>query len=247
MTDSIIIHSIINDMITDVENTSKNDAIYCFLSRIHFFYKSMSINKYYIYTLCLCILILFFKLKTKSTFNNLLLLSNLVYSYIFMIIWGWYVHFISHNISFTELYNHFIHKNRSFDTFCLFIFRYTFDFHDQVHHDTSINKHWLFLFIECIQNLLTQGIILFFFHLDKLIHPYIIILWAVTYASAHLINYNLSCIKHCHVDHHKNCKTNYGIDYMDIIMGTKYDYLDIENINHVSINMIIITLILFFL
>ena len=44
-------------------------------------------------------------------------------------------------------------------------------------------------------------------------------------------------------DHHKQKNTNYGIDLMDIIIGTKYDWNDLEDYNHYSINAIILTLL----
>lgn len=247
MTDSIIIHSIINEMIDNVEINNKNDLIYRLLSRNKYLYKSISINKYYFLSLLISIFFLFLKQKTTSYSKNVLLINNLVLSYIFMIIWGWYVHFISHNFNVTDLYKYLLKNNNKnwLDNVCLFLFKYTIDFHDIVHHDTNINKQYLFLIIELFQNFLTQGFILFVFGIDKLINKYIILLWCLTYTSVHLFNYNLSFIKHCHKDHHTNSKTNYGIDYMDIIMGTKFNYLDIENINHYGINILIITFLLY--
>jgi hypothetical protein len=247
MTDNIIIYSIINEMIDNVEQTNKNDIMYRFLSRSNEVVTSLYINRYYFMTVFVCIIFLFIKQKTKSLIKNIYLFNNLCLSYVFMIIWGWYIHFISHNINVSELYEFLLKNNHKnwLDNTLLFIFKYTIDFHDQIHHNTSINKQYLFLFIEFIQNILTQGGILFFFGIDKLINKYIILLWCLTYTTVHLINYNIPSIKHCHKDHHTNCKTNYGIDYMDIIMGTKFNYQDIENINHYSINIILITILLY--
>lgn len=46
--------------------------------------------------------------------------------------------------------------------------------------------------------------------------------------------------------HHLDKHTNYGIDIWDIMFNTKYqgDNTDIENINHYSINVVIISAIL---
>ena len=42
-------------------------------------------------------------------------------------------------------------------------------------------------------------------------------------------------------------KTNYGIDIYDIIFGTKYHWDDLENYNHYSINIVIITGLIIFI
>lgn len=246
MTDSLIIHGIINEMIDKVEQTNKNDILHRVIRRSDDLTKSIYINRYYFTTLFICMIVFYMKQKTSSLYKNVYLFTNLIGSYVFMIIWGWYVHFISHNISFTEIYTYLLDNTHNWiDKMILFIFKYTIDFHDLVHHNTSVNKYSVFLIIECIQNIVSQGLWFFLFNIDKVINKYIILLWVCTYASVHLINYNISYIKNCHKEHHINYKTNYGIDYMDIIMGTKYDTKKIENINHYSINLIVITIILY--
>ena len=46
-----------------------------------------------------------------------------------------------------------------------------------------------------------------------------------------------------HIDHHKDSNKNLGIDIWDIIFGTKYDWNDIEDINHYAINFILCSII----
>jgi len=67
------------------------------------------------------------------------------------------------------------------------------------------------------------------------------------YASGHIINYSF-IEPSTHRDHHMNEKTNYGLDLYDIIFGSKFNWNDIENYNHVAINTIIFTsLIIYFM
>ena len=42
-------------------------------------------------------------------------------------------------------------------------------------------------------------------------------MWALFYATYHLINYPLKGEKHVHSEHHKDYYTNYGPDFMDIL------------------------------
>ena len=71
----------------------------------------------------------------------------------------------------------------------------------------------------------------------------VILLWALMYATAHNINY-LFLKPTVHRDHHLHEDTNYGLDIADIIFDTKYDLTDIEDYNHISINLIVITAIM---
>jgi hypothetical protein len=73
----------------------------------------------------------------------------------------------------------------------------------------------------------------------------VLLLWGLLYATVHNINYIiLGCDQH--TKHHIDPKTNYGIDTLDILFDTKYDINNIENLNHGSINVIIITLIILY-
>ena len=66
------------------------------------------------------------------------------------------------------------------------------------------------------------------------------------YATIHNINYN---IIHplTHQQHHWNDKTNYGIDIWDIIIGSKYDWNEVETYNHTAINLIVITAVIYYI
>ena len=75
-------------------------------------------------------------------------------------------------------------------------------------------------------------------------------LWALFYATVHNINYRIiEPIEH--ENHHKDEKTNYGIDIVDIILNSKYNTkhksnipITIEDHNHAAINIVIITILI---
>jgi len=71
-------------------------------------------------------------------------------------------------------------------------------------------------------------------------------LWGLFYASFHIINYTF-VEPTVHSDHHLNIYSNYGIDIFDILMGTKHDWSDIEDYNHYSINMVLISVLFYFI
>jgi sterol desaturase/sphingolipid hydroxylase (fatty acid hydroxylase superfamily) len=77
----------------------------------------------------------------------------------------------------------------------------------------------------------------------KLIDIRVLLLWAFMYATVHNINY-VFIKPTTHKDHHVNNHTNYGLDVVDILLNTKYDYNDIEVHNHVAINLILITYVI---
>jgi hypothetical protein len=72
----------------------------------------------------------------------------------------------------------------------------------------------------------------------------VILLWALAYCTGHTINYDyLKPVAHQY--HHKDAHTNYGIDAWDIFFGTKHpDDKEVEDINHYSINMVVLTALL---
>ena len=83
-------------------------------------------------------------------------------------------------------------------------------------------------------------------YLLNLIDNRVVFLWAFFYATVHNINYII--VKPItHKEHHINDKTNYGIDIWDIIVGSKYDWNNIETHNHTAINLIIITAVIMYL
>ena len=150
----------------------------------------------------------------------------------------------------------YIKSNKKMNRIMETIIYYSCDFHDKIHHDTSINKKPLNWFMEFFQNLLMEGGGLILFaqwcnfsinikNFKFKLNRSVLLLWGLLYASVHNINYILlGCNQH--TNHHIDPKTNYGIDTLDILFDTKYDINNIENINHGAINMVVITLIVWY-
>jgi hypothetical protein len=183
--------------------------------------------------------------KTLCNFKFL----NCVFSWIFIGILGYFTHVISHNIDLRKIYNSFDNnytRNQYFNT-TMDTFLKIYEFHSETHHDLEINKDALNIFYEVITNIYTQGLgFIIFVEFVKLIDYKVVLLWCFMYATTHNINYNI-LQPSVHRDHHINCHTNYGIDVMDIIFNTKYDNNDIENFNHVIVNLLLITFIILLL
>jgi len=122
---------------------------------------------------------------------------------------------------------------------------YYMDFHEETHHDTTINRQIPNLLTEFVLNFLTQGglfmlVILF----CRYVNIYIVLLWALAYCTVHNINYDY-IRPAAHQYHHQNKHTNYGIDVWDVLFQTKHpEDKTVEDINHYSINMIISTAII---
>jgi hypothetical protein len=220
------------------------------------------------------ILISIFSISYFTMGNTVSSYVSGIYTYLFMAFWGYLMHYISHSYNFTELYQqstNFILKkchnisiiNKIIET----ILEITIDFHAIIHHDSSINRNPTNVIIEFIQNFLTQGgflIILnnyisptFIISLKSSVNPFkillnnnILLLWALFYATVHNINYRIiESIEH--ENHHKDEKTNYGIDIVDIILNSKYNTkhksnipITIEDHNHAAINIVIITILI---
>ena len=47
-----------------------------------------------------------------------------------------------------------------------------------------------------------------------------------------------------HSDHHKDKHSNLGMDIWDIIFGTKYNWDDIEDVNHYAVNFILSSIVI---
>ena len=165
---------------------------------------------------------------------------------------GYNIHSLSHTHDACMAYDNKFSKthprlNKAIVTFLT----YTFDFHDKIHHDSSINKEPLNIIIETFLNFMVEGGFLLLFtriiEFNMSFNSYnfkfnraILFLWAMLYATSHNINYNLnSPIQH--MNHHKEYNTNFGIDTLDILFDTKYDIENIEVFNHGAINIAIIT------
>ena len=165
-------------------------------------------------------------------------------------LFGYLVHYVSHHMK-NKLgkkyltYDNIFTRNRVCNSVITYIIRVA-EFHDSVHHDTSVNKKFTNIVFEFMNNVLLQGVIILMFKLFlNFMDDKIILLWALFYATVHNINFNIT---HpiAHAEHHVNNKTNYGIDIWDILIGSKYDWTHIENHNNTIINLIVITTIIIY-
>ena len=199
----------------------------------------LSIKKNYLYflTLFFCL----YKFKQNKKYNSSYI--KLVFSFIIISMIGYFSHYISHHFNFTDFYkknDNILTRNSYINNISTGICRFL-DFHDSRHHDTSINKQIQNIIYEFLNNVIIQGIGLVIF--IKIMDIRVIILWAFMYATIHNINY-LFIKPTTHSDHHLNSHTNYGIDFVDIIFNSKYDWNDIETHNHGAINLLLITYII---
>ena len=174
----------------------------------------------------------------------------LVYSFIVAGGTGYFVHVFSHKFSFEDMYtdefkNYYsIVDNSVLDRISKH-FIYISDFHRKTHHDTEINKKYYNLIMEFIQNFVSQGVFpIIAIYLSKFVNYWIFILWGLTYATVHIINFNIFTSK-IHEQHHLDDNTNYGMELYDIIFKTKYND-ELENINHYLINFFVIAVLIYF-
>jgi len=140
-----------------------------------------------------------------------------------------------------------------------------FDFHSKIHHNPHLNKLWYNRVVEFLENFIMMSI-----PFTYLVHTYniglnissntfylnktISILWGLIYTTIHNINYaivNPQTHKEHHIKDLNNAYndsdeqvTNYGPDTIDIMCDTKYKTNIIEDFNHGTINIIILTIIL---
>ena len=158
-------------------------------------------------------------------------------------------HRISHHLNFTDTYNKFKKSNINpcMDNFLLKTCK-VLDFHSTTHHDSAINKQPENILYEFLNNMLAQGgfFILIVTFVNYFIDFRVILMWMLAYATNHNINY-LFLKPSTHRDHHLDGNTNYGIDLADILFDTKYDLDDVETHNHISINLILITLLIIYI
>lgn len=160
---------------------------------------------------------------------------------------GYLIHWYAHNFSWMEQYN----KLDNVITMCKPVsylaekWCYLMDFHRKTHHDSRINKQYKNLFMEFLNNIAGQGFfVLFGSYVARRLNLWIVVLWALLYATAHNINYDLLLMSNTHMTHHLTTYTNYGIDIYDILFNTKYDFNNIERYNHYAINLVIITMMI---
>ena len=194
-------------------------------------------NYIFYITLLVCLFII-------SHYSNTSFIIAII-TFIYVSMRGYFMHYISHIINYLNFYSsldNYITRNKILNPILKFICK-AIDFHDVVHHDSSINKKIPNMIYEFIMNFLTQGgLLVILIYLLKKVNYSIIILWSLIYSTIHIINYEF--VKPpTHMFHHLNKNTNYGLDVWDILFNTKYksNNWQVENINHGAINIIILT------
>ena len=187
---------------------------------------------------------------TKCKYNSSSLILALI-SIVFITFYGYIMHFVSHYMgsSLSEFYkthDNVFTRNKYINYIFIQLINFA-EFHDKTHHDSDINKQFTNVALEFINNVVSQGVLLIIVkYALELIDNRVILLWSFFYATVHNINYNI--IKPTvHMEHHINNMTNYGIDIWDIIVGSKYDWNNIETHNHTAINLVVITAIIIYL
>ena len=198
-------------------------------------WKSIKLNWLFYITLIVCCVVL-----SAHTGQHFLLhlLTVIIISLI-----GYFVHYASHKISFSKLYQgnkNYISENNFLNKCVLHACRFI-DYHDKTHHDTDINKLWYNIVFEFINNVVLQGgLIVILVYLSRYLCMSTVMLWALMYATVHNINY-LYVKPMTHQNHHKDKHTSYGLDIYDVLFNTKYDPTELEVYNHASINLVLIT------
>jgi hypothetical protein len=201
-------------------------------------YKSVKQNYIFYISLLICVYAF-----TKCTYNKSSIFLGL-FSLFFITFYGYLIHLVSHYMGTTlsdlyKTYDNIFTRNKYLNWIAIKTIEFG-EFHAKTHHDSDINKSWSNIALEFINNLVSQGglLIMLKFFL-RIIDNRVILLWAFFYATVHNINYNIMPPL-THKQHHMNDKTNYGIDIWDIIVGSKYDWEEIETHNHSAINILII-------
>jgi len=208
------------------------------------------------YLLWISILFACYILKSEESPFGMTLLSFLLAMFN-----GYIIHMGSHVISLKKLYKKKIKKSirkkyPKLDKLIKTVILYTFDFHDQIHHDTKISRKPFNILTEAVQNLITQSLILIVplklinFKFMVLNKPYefnykIILLYGLLYVTFHHINFYILASKE-HEYHHKNPLTNInGEQIFDIFFDTHVNCNN-ESFNHASINIILLYTILLY-
>lgn len=247
-------------------NYNSNEKVYEIFDRWKMLFKSLKSN----YLLTICIIIQVFALSILYPSNPQVgIFGNVIFgiiTFIISIVVGYYVHVFSHILDYEEIYLYICNSSNIFGTLFRKMpkpikwifdkFVYLLDFHDKIHHNTNINKQWQNVIIEFLMNIYTEGVLLIILfkilnvgiqirgQILKFNYP-ILFAWSILYSTIHNINYNI-ITPICHIQHHLNEKTNYGIDFMDILFGSKYDDVP-EEMNHASLNVILILLFIIFI
>lgn len=222
----------LSDPTSKLDELNKNNQL-----QLSALWKSITGN--YLFYIALFFCMYKFKQSVRYTSSYFIL----VLSFIFASFQGYLSHYVSHHINFTDFYktcDNILTRNKCINS-CLNTCVDFLDFHDKIHHDTGINKQILNIFYEFLNNVYMQGLGVVL--IIKFIDIRVLILWAFMYATVHNINY-LYFKPTTHKDHHLDHRTNYGLDFVDIILNTKYDYNDVEVHNHAGINLILIAYVI---
>ena len=200
-------------------------------------FENIKVNNIFYINVVICLFVI--SIITKYNFYITLI------SFIFISCFGYYIHVISHSINFNKIFK----KKSNIKKNKLFYYLYKqfvglIKIHTELHHDTNINKKYSNIILESLNNLMFQGVGLFIFvYFIKCLNINIFLLWAMLYTTIHLINYSFHSPEE-HINHHKDCYTNYGIDLYDILFDTKNKNDSyVENYNHYSYNLIILTVL----
>lgn len=127
---------------------------------------------------------------------------------------------------------------------------YPYNILHKVHHTEQHNKKWWARILEWFVNFLQIGgimlipINIYFEKLfkTKLLNNYVILYYSIVYTTHHMINYHYMEID-THARHHRDESTNYGPDYMDVLMGTKQDNSTFEDMRWTIMNSIAATIL----
>lgn len=184
--------------------------------------------------------------ENDTTLRKTYCFLKFIGSFIYCMLLGHTIHWISHNINTVDYVNqcdNILTRNKYINSITMFFCK-IIDFHSITHHDSSINKQFKNILFEFLNNVITQCVFGVWFA-QYVLDFRSVLLWGLMYSTAHNINY-LYFRPSTHRDHHLNPSTNFGIDLTDILFNTKYNWNDIENYNHISINLIIITILIIY-
>ena len=120
---------------------------------------------------------------------------------------------------------------------------YPINIFHKVHHNDDINHTFFGRTLEWIVNFLQIGGLLLI-PLNRLLenktgvrlfNEYIIVFYSLVYTTHHMINYHVLEVD-THIRHHENVNTNYGPDYMDVLLGTKQHNSTFEDMRESILN-----------
>ena len=226
-----------------IEDSIKEDSIKLHKVTPDPLIQSIKVNYIFYITSLVCLFLI-------SKYSNRNFLFTII-TFIIASFSGFVIHYVSHAVSLEKecikIDNYFT-RNKYVNKMLLFSCK-LLDFHDIIHHDSSINKTPKNLLYEFLLNFLTQGgFAIIIYYIAKKLNGYIFLLWGLLYCTIHIVNYNI-IPSDVHMKHHLDKTTNYGVDIWDILFRTKYndDPNEIEIINHYAINVVIITAIIILL